>query len=418
MWPSIEGFFAKTFFERLVLYIFASHLIIKVVFEFGLGEWHFQLSRQEQYIFYSFILADYVFTWKRFFLLKIAANHLIYVSVFFLGLAIYGAVVGTVNGNRAFEIFNDTAPLIVIALNVLRIQGELDRIDGATISRLLREASILSLVICVVGFISVSIGNPSRASLSAMPFSIYIALFFAMAISGQRLPIWLVAGFLVVLGFSSEDLNRSSMLFLAVATLSLLGATFLRYPLKALLASGVVVLAVGVGSLVLPPDSKTAARIHALASLGKQAESRKTSVGERVTEYRSILKRLAAEGKTVELFGQGHGALYEMRAANEYKKDYGHAHFSWALFKLRYGDLGYLFTGVLAGLIVANMLFHMGSWDVVSIFALLISGCAFIYLFTYVTFILMLAGVSFLARAPQARTVVRPAAISPGCSVP
>lgn len=401
MWPSLSRFYARTFFERLVLYIFASHLVTKVVFEFAMGEWHFQLSRQEQYIFYSLLLADYVLTWRRFFALRITSNHLAYVVVFFLFLAVYGAVVGAVNGNRTFELFNDTAPLIVIALNILRIQSERDRLDAGVIYRLLRETSILAVVMCVIGFISLSIGNPSRASLNAMPLSVFVALFFAILISGRRLPLWVTACFLVVLAFSIEDLNRSTMLFLLAATGLLLVVTFMRHPQLALFALGGVVIAVGVGAMVVPPDSKTAARIHALASLGKQAESRKTSVGERVTEYRSILKRLARDGETVEVLGLGHGALYEMRGANEYKKDYGHAHFSWALFKLRYGDLGYVLAAMLGLLVFANIVFHMGAWDPVSLFALLMSACALIYMFTYVTFILMVAGVSFVARAPR-----------------
>lgn len=408
MWPSLTKFYARTFFERLVLYIFLSHLVTKVVFEFALGEWHFLLSRQEQYIFYSLLLADYVLTWRRFFAVRITANHLVYVVIFFLFLAVYGAVIGAVNGNRKFELFNDTVPLIVIALNILRIQSERDRLDANVMYRLLRETSVLALLMCVIGFVSLSIGNPSRASLNAMPLSVFIALFFAMLISGRRMPLWITACFVTVLSFSIEDLNRSSMLFLLAATGFLLLVTFMRHPQKALFALGGVVIAVGIGVMVVPPDSKTAARIQALASLGQQAESRKTSVGERVTEYRSILKRLANEGETVEVFGLGHGALYEMRGANEYKKDYGHAHFSWALFKLRYGDIGYALVAILGLLILANLVFHLGAWDPVSLFALLMSACALIYMFTYVTFILMVAGVSFVARASRPATVRAP----------
>lgn len=404
MLSSLSRFYERSFFERLVLYIFASHLVVKVVFEFGMGAWHFHLSREQQYVFYSLLLADYAITWRRFATLSISSNHLAYVAIFFLILTVYGVVTGIVNANDTFAIFNDTVPLVVIALNILRIQAERERIEAETVYRLMRDTAILGVAICLVGFVSLSIGNPSRASLNAMPLAVFIALYSALLISGQRLSPWFSAAFIVVLGFSMGDLNRSTMLLLVAVLGSWLIVQFCRYPRKALVSLFALLVVASVAWLVVLPDTKAGNRIQALGSFMEQAASRKTAVGERVVEYQSILQRLARDGRTVEIFGLGHGALYDMRGANRYKTDYGHAHFSWALFKLRYGDLGYVFTAVLAVFVLANFFFHLGSLDPVSLFVSVISASAFIYMFTYVTFIFLLAGVSFLARAPQTGT--------------
>lgn len=404
-WLSLDEFFRRPFLERLVLYLFLSYFCTKVVFELVMGQWHFHTSKQQQYFFFSFIAIDYVVTWKQVYAVRFRATYITLFAVFFLFIALYGVAIGVLVHNRPFEIFNDTVPILIMSLNLLRLQSERAAWNESGLYRLARETSVLSMAMCLFGAAAVLIGRPSTYALNGIPMAIYAALILSFFLSNRPLPAWIVTSFVVVFLFTLQDLNRTNMLFIATAVAVLLARTFLRTPPKALLAI-VLLASIGGGVLfALPSDSKTYNRLHAIVSADES--SPKTSVGERETEYASIKQRLANQGLTIDTLGMGHGALYEMRAANSYKKDYGHAHFSWALFKLRYGNLGYGLCVLLGAILLVNAALHVTQHEPLQSFAFLLSMVSFIYLFTFVNFIFLLSGLAFLSTRPRTVHVVR-----------
>lgn len=393
-----RAFFERTFFERLFIYLFLSHLLTKLVFELGLGYWHFQTGKQQQLIFYGLIVLDYVVTWRRFISIKFDANHITLFAVFCTFLGLSGAAIGFLNSNPVFETLNDTIPLMVMSLNILRIQWERCQLTDETLLKLLRELTVLAVASCVTGLIAKTLGKLSTAALDAVPLAAYGALFVALTIRTRGVSRAVTAGFLVILAMTIEDLNRSSLVFFSIAGLLLLGRIFLKSPPTSIAAMVLIAIVSTITWTALPDDSGIKTRVHAMARFDADAASRKTSVGERETEFASIKRRLALAGHTIDMLGLGHGALYEMHFAHHYKKAYGHAHFSWALFKLRYGSFGYVLTAALAGLLLYNAFIHALSRDALSLYIVLISLACFIYMFTYVNFIFLLSGLASVSK--------------------
>lgn len=378
-----------------MLYLFIAHLTIKVVFELGLGYWHYHLARQEQVIFFSLIVVDYLVSWRQFYRIRFTTNHASLFALFFLFVSAYGLAIGIINGNRWFEILNDTAPLLVMSLNIFRLNSEFDRLSESILRRLVRDISALSVLACAVGALAVSLGKPATYALGAIPLAVYTAAYFAFLLSGRSLTMGINVAFFLVLLFSAQDVNRTTLMLYAVIGVLLSIHVFLKAPPKAVLLVLSFIASATAAWTFLPSDSKTAKRIDAMFEF--DISSRKTSVGEREVEFKSIQSRLEREGTTVDVFGLGHGALYEMRGAHKYKRDYGHAHFSWALFKLRYGDLGYVLVVVVACVLLANIALHAVRGRVIDRFIVLLSTVSFLYLFTYVNFIFLLSGLAFLA---------------------
>jgi hypothetical protein len=100
-------------------------------------------------------------------------------------------------------------------------------------------------------------------------------------------------------------------------------------------------------------------------------------------------------GTAAEWFGGGHGAVYDVQLTMREVEDTGHAHFSWALFKLRYGYVGYGYLLVVAAMtlrsIVRNYRSGYSADRVISVLALF----SFMFLLTYVFGFFFLAGTQF-----------------------
>lgn len=393
--PNLFPFYRRTFLERLVLYLFLSYLIVAVVFQLILGYWHFHTSREQQFVFFSLVALDYILTWRAVYAIRIDPSPTSLFAILLLFIALYGLAVGAVNGNRWPEIANDTIPIVILVLNVFRLQSEAQRVTDAALHRLLRNITLLALLICGTGLVAVLLGRPATYALSAIPIAVLATLVFSCLMTRQRIAPWITVSFAIVLLFSASDLNRTNLLFFLVAGALIMAVRFLRDPPSSVLPLIAIIMALTGAWSLLPEDSKTRARLEHVTSL--EAPTRKTAVGERSVEFRSIVKLLERSGQSVDTLGLGHGALYEMRGANRYKKDYGHAHFSWALFKLRYGDVGYLLTFMLGGLLLINVAMHAFSRRLLDNFIMLLSLVSFIYMFTYVNFIFLLSGLSLYA---------------------
>ncbi len=400
----IAGFFSRSVLERVIAYLFVSELIVKVVFELGLGWWHFELSRQKQYFFYTFMFLDYVLNINSLVNIRLRLGCLLYFLVGLAFIVCQGVVVGFFNGNRVFEIFNDTVPLLVFIVNAIWMQSYSEISKKIDVDRLLFSCSLIIVFVCLSGFLAVSIGRPSTYSASGILVGIYVPLFFAALIGGnlKRHNLFL---FFVVILFNYQDLNRTSMIFAAAAVLIYLVTVFMRRPASSSLLLVAFVGAVAVGWSLLPEDSRTYKRLVALASIDFQES--KGSIGERGEEYRSIKNELRYKGDEAVYFGLGHGGLYNVKFTHRYIRDYGHAHYSWALFNLRYGALGYVYVVALFLMLAVHAVRSWSLTSSVGIFASLLCVQSLFYMGTYVSFVILLAGIQLYSGKSRAREKVR-----------
>ena len=116
-------FFNTNLFERIIIYLFISILLSKLVFELILGQWHFAQSQNQQWIFFSLLAFDYLISFKKVINIRVTANPVSALALLFLIMVTQGLFVGIIHHNAPFKIFNDTVPLLIIALNILRMQS-------------------------------------------------------------------------------------------------------------------------------------------------------------------------------------------------------------------------------------------------------------------------------------------------------
>jgi hypothetical protein len=159
---------------------------------------------------------------------------------------------------------------------------------------------------------------------------------------------------------------------------------------------------------ILPDDSGAKKRIIALQNL--DLDSREGSVGERQLEWDSINKHLAQLGESAELTGFGMGGTFTMKFTHEVEENYGHAHYSWAWFKMRFGEIGFFYLAVLVGVLMTNFFYGIRRWTSISMFIAFICLFGTLYLGTYVNAVWLLSGIQFLWLPATERTTLIPAA--------
>lgn len=57
----------------------------------------------------------------------------------------------------------------------------------------------------------------------------------------------------------------------------------------------------------------------------------------------AVQEKLDTLGTEAQWLGLGFGGVYEVQFTHVMLKDYGHAHYSWVWFNLRFGRIGYLY---------------------------------------------------------------------------
>lgn len=390
----LKTFYSRHLFERLVCYVFVTELFVKVFFELVQGQWFYIQSQNKQYLFYALIVLDYLFTLPRVMHLKVRFNYMAVFLLIFTVMITQGVFVGIYNHNRPFEIFNDTIPLIVLVLNALRMQSYAEGTQPIDFMRLLRFCGVTGSLICIAGQLALLLGLPSQANVGAMTAGIYFPLFFAALMLGVRLTFrdFLMFGIIFVL--SVINMNRTTLAFICLAMVYYIVRVALRDPTKGVILVVMTVFTLSLGWSLLPEDSGTYSRIMALTELDLSETS--GSIGERRNEMLSIERDLANRGLTAEMLGRGHGGLYEVQFTHEYLKDYGHAHYSWALFNLRYGMSGYIYLSILALTLLYHAWRNWRMWNPMALTIAFMCVQSFMYMGTYVNFVLLLAGLQFL----------------------
>lgn len=396
-------FFSRNLFDRLVIYIFLSELAVKVVFELLLGQWWYETVPYKQYIFYTLMLLDYVICLPRIARIEIKTNYMSMFLLLFLFVIVQGIFVGLMRHNHSFEIFNDSLPLVFLVLNALRMQSLSERPNQIDFSFLLKFSTILGLAICLTGYAAVSLGLPAISSLGGLPGGIYFPLIFSAIIAGARPSLPTLIAFTIILTLTISNMNRTTLIFILCITGYITYLNFRKSPVYGITLCLAVCFAFSMVWFTLPKESGIHTRIIGLTELNFSAT--KGSVGERGQEFRAINQKLDYEGEIFKWVGLGHGALYEVSLTHEFKKDYGHAHYSWAMFKLRYGYLGYIYLFLMAMVLMINAYKNWNRYVPSSLLISLICVQCLLYLGTYVNFVFLLSGLPFFYFASPTQTV-------------
>jgi hypothetical protein len=391
----LEKLFKRSFFERIIIYCFLSELFVKIVYELCLGVWWFSLSPVKQIILYLLFAVDYAFNFRKLIHIRFWSNPVFYFMLLVCVMVAQGLFVGIYNHNQPFEIFNDSFPLVLMAVNALRLQSPIENKWEIDFEFLIRFCSWMSVAICVIGFIAKSIlGLLSTPAISGVIAGVYFVLMIAALLTGYRIRFIYWLCFILVLFFSASDFNRTTLAFM----LLMIGAIFFKFsiykPFMALLfMAATLTLGFGLWNF-LPEDSKTKGRITDLTQAS--AESRTGSVGERLSEWHAIQEKVAQNGTTARWIGLGHGALYDVRYTVRVIKDYGFAHFAWALFYLRYGLSGYVYLFFLTAILLWQLVRYWSFSAPLSMSISLLSLFSLLYLATYVNFVILCMGLQFL----------------------
>lgn len=395
--PHIKGFFYKNLFERIIIYLFLAELIVKIVFEFALGQHYFGQSQNKQLIFYAFLGLDYLISYKKVMNIRVTVNAMSLLCIFLFVLIGHGLVVGILSNNRPFEIINDTIPLLMIALNILRFQSYEEMKNPIDFKFLLYFCTIVATIFCLIGFLAVKAGRPSVANVPVGP--VFYPLFFAGLIMVRPFPKILLPLFAVTFVLSLPEMNRTSIAFAGLVLGGYSALEVIKNPSKGILLICGLGLLVSVSWMLLPEDSKTYNRIVGLAEI--DFSKRTGSVGERQEEYDAIREMLERKGQTSQLVGAGFGGLYEAQFTHKYVEDYGHAHYAWAWFNLRYGAIGYFYLGIFASFLAFNILKGFLASNALGLFIAFLCMFGLLYCLTYVNAVFLSSGLHFLHLRPK-----------------
>ncbi len=390
-------FFDKNLFERIIIYLFLAELIVKIVFELALGQWYFEQSQHKQWLFYAFLGLDYLFSFKKVINIRITVNVMSLFSLFLFILIAHGFAVGVLSHNHPFEIINDTIPLLMIALNILRFQSYEEMKKPINFHFLLSFCTIVATAVCLIGFLAVQIGRPSVANVPVGP--VFYPLFFAGLIMMRPFPKFLLVLFALTFILSLPEINRTSLAFIGLVMGGYSMIEIIKNPSKGILLMAGLVFIVSVSWMMLPEDSKTYRRIVGIADI--DFSKRTGSVGERQEEYDSIREMLERKGQTAQLVGAGFGGVYEAQFTHRYIKNYGHAHYAWAWFNLRYGTMGYFYLMVFIGIMAFNIVKGFRVHHALGLFIAFLCLFGLLYCMTYVNAVFLSSGLHFLHLRPK-----------------
>ena len=390
----VKDFYNRNLFERLIIYVFLSHFLVKIIFELGMGQWSFTQSQNQQWVFYILLGLDYLVSYKKVLNLSVTVNPMsLFAFVFFI-MCVHGLFMGLTLHNPPFVIFNDFVPLFMIGLNILRMQSasEYKEID---FQYLVKICVCLAVGTSILGQIGAMAGLPTQPSVGSTAFyPLVLAGIFTM----KPFPKWLFVVLLALVALNISDINRTTMAFIAIVSGGYIGLESLKNPVKGIMAVGTVVLLITLGWVAIPTESKTYNRIENLTKI--DLSERKGAIGERQAEWDAIIAKLKSKGETVELLGLGFGGLYEVRFTHQWVKDYGHAHYSWSWFNLRFGQTGYIYMLLLFVALGYNAYRTIITKTSVGLFVSFLCVLGIVYCFTHVNSVWLLMGVQFLSTLP------------------
>ena len=395
----VKRFLQIPFVERLIYYTLLPELCARLVFEMWLGYRPDKLIEQKLWIFYIIIAMEYVFQIRQILYSRFYVDKSMYVACFIIILAIHGFLIGVGWHNKPAKIATDTIPLFVAGVNII-LACQLEAYKDFNFARIEGINVTFSIVMIVVGIISVHIGHSKIVSLGgAVSTAVSVAIICTSIWRRNKFSIIFVVTNLAIFIIIAQSFNRTTGATLVVVFTMLFFSTFVVYPIRLyillLLIGGALVLT----PLVVPPGSPLARRIEGLNSsnIEQQNQEGTGSIGERIAEWSAIKKKISENGRFAEIFGLGHGAVYDfVLTQGPASQNYSNAHFGWALFYLRYGYCGFIYLLMFAFLMAANIYRNVRSKNNFNRVVLILCVAGIIYIFTYMAFNIILSGIQFM----------------------
>lgn len=373
-------------------------LCARIVFEAWLGYRPDKLIEQKLLIFYFIIAIDYVFQVRRMLYRRFYIDKSLYVAGFIIILATHGLLIGVGWQNNPAKIATDTIPLFVAGVNII-LACQLEAYKNFNFARVERINITFSIVMIIVGIISVHIGHSKIVSLGgALSTTVSISIIVTSIWTRNRFSAIFVVTNLVIFIVIAPSFNRTTGAMLLVISTMLFFSTIIVSPVRLYFLLVLIEGAVVLTPLVVPPGSPLARRIEGLNSsnVERQNQEGTGSIGERIAEWSAIKKKISQNGRFAEIFGLGHGAVYLAFPQGQASPNYSNAHFGWALFYLRYGYCGFIYLLMFAILMAENIYRNVRSKNNFNRMVLILCVAGIIYIFTYMAFNIILSGLQFM----------------------
>jgi hypothetical protein len=380
-------------FERLLYYILIPDLFARIVLEAMLGEWYFGITQAKQWIFYALIAVEFAIQSRTFVQGRFRKDENLVVAGLMLVMLLHGVAVGLAWQNSPSRIITDSIAPFVLAANILLLDRR-KAFEGLDFQRLVRINSAYALIMVAAGIAAVSVGRPSIVSLggaaaTAVSFTVLLVSFMVKR-NFSPADLAMAGAILVPI---APNLNRTTLAVVAVCLISIFMSKIIVDGKRLYFTLVAVFLLSAAIPLVLPPDSPLMRRIE--GTMEYDPEQTQGSIGERQAEYLAINQKLRRMGTAAEWFGGGHGAVYDVQLTMREVTDTGHAHFSWALFKLRYGYVGYVYLAIIAAMTLWSVVRNYGSVQPADRIMSILAMFSIAFLLTYVFGFFFLAGTQF-----------------------
>lgn len=390
-------------FERLIYYALLPDLFSRVILEAGLGIYWYTLIQPKLWVFYILVAIELLFQVRTLLKGKFRRGLSLLAAMLFAIMMTHGLLVALAWHNSPGKIATDTIPVFVSLVNIILLSNA-KAFENFKFERLAFVVKIYSILMVVVGYLAVSAGRPSIVNLGGAaggPIAIGIML-VSLAVK-KELDLRSVLLVMVIVAPTVPNMTRTGLVsFLVIFALYVLPKIFQSG--KALYISTVSIALISVSiPLVLPEDSPLMRRIDGTFAFDP---SKKTgSLGERQLEQEAIDKTLRDRGSVAEWFGLGAGGTYiVIYDDGTIPENYSHAHFSWALFKLRYGYVGYFYLACFVVLLFSNIIICSANRTPENMIICNLCLWGVFFLFTYAMFHFLIAGLQFsqgFSKAPR-----------------
>ncbi|MCK5374898.1 MAG: hypothetical protein KAJ40_06400, partial [Alphaproteobacteria bacterium] len=255
-----HNFFEKNLFERIIIYVCLSDLLVKIIFELGMGESGFHQSQHKQWFYFSFLALDYLLSFRKVANIRVTVNPTSLLAFVFFIMAAHGLFVGIMLHNAPFIIFNDLVPIVMIALNILRMQS-------FTEYKPVNTKSLLFICTCIVVTTSV-IGLFAGSSIAGG--TMYLPLLFAALFTLKPFPKWYALIGAAVIIMDIYDINRTTMAFAALVAIVYVVIHLFKNPHKAFIAFIVTIMTLVIAVNFVSEDTKTYRRVIGLTQVDLQ----------------------------------------------------------------------------------------------------------------------------------------------------
>lgn len=359
-----------------------------------MGMYWYTNIQPKLWVFYGFMAIEYAFFFIRLGRVRIARSASVMSMYLAFILVIHGAAMGVFWGNSTSKILTDTIVIFVFAFNIVILNTD-EAFVGFNFQRVHFYMKIYALTMVVVGALAVSIGKPSIVNLGGAGGGPLCLTILILGLAQKRRVTLGNLGFvLFIVLMIAPNLTRTIMAVFALMVAFYVGPKIIRSAAVLYVVTAFLVATPFILPMVVPEDSPIMRRIQGLTE--DRGADDGGSLGERAEEFRAVNEKLHELGPQAEWFGYGAGGVYQPVLTNGViPEGYSHAHYGWALFKLRYGYTGYLYLVAFGVLLLNNCLWLARRKDPTGKLVFLLGIWGLLFIFTYFSFNFLIAGLQF-----------------------